>query len=752
MEDKMRNTVCDSSLQFIRNGVPQFIRTIFEEFSKTQIGVSNLFEKKSAVDLVSASFVSVKAKSLPYIDFIKNVDSKTALDLQDHLSTINIEFDNYTKIYQDELNNLGEGDIYAPLTRIESVITAFDTGFEEYTINCVPLLYMIPGYCDSAYIPSSDSLRATLYHTDQMGSTAFFDNFSSTLKIDVNHVMSIMFNYLIGKESTNELCCTSDTNDADLKESIVYMNKLINLGKSLANGSESVNVTEMIDTISKQVTASAVITYLAYYSKMIGANSNLVDWISKTFMKDFINKLDTDMIRMSGVDDDNGTDINDNNASSKKTMTDSDKNNYNVIQLGFTNWSFVIDTIFHSSPNTDNAKHVSDFSKAAYNALVEMIRAKYTTYNTLFYINANGIANIKDLVEIGYKRVLDSDNIMYLKQIKTLPQKGILRDNSDKYAHYSGDNTQLVNSVYTVKKIATIFMNLAYLTLMDFTLKHLEGAVDEPDFVTGKSKRELFVTMYNKISRSLVNSINDHTSLSGSGYNSYVIDTYYLDSIKRSNKKIGSTIDSITDWEVKSNDNEYYKRCNDDNFNTTRKNIYENRKNDIDRVACSLYDIRPASQIRSLSYNLKSSNINNDCYSYNDSVSDSEQSFSNFSAPKFLESITKVTLKPDTPMMASLESLESLEALEEKADELEAVSGESEWAYGNYNALSGLTSSVMEIKNDSDMNHTGPTVDEMMQSQNVDNTTEQESNESYKARIDLLEHKITSIMLRHFDK
>jgi hypothetical protein len=738
----MQNMVCDESLRFLRTSVSQVVRSVFELYVKSQIRISDVLLEKFKTLPLDAANLAQGATMLPFLDFLKDVDSDYAVKIQQELININVYANNSG--IDTALDHFADGDIYSPLTRVDTFVSYFDIPL--FSDRIMPLLKISPlGYSDSS-AGYSKALNISLYHDDMMGSTAIFDKMEAHASIDANHLMTYFFNSIMKStqdmEYKREGVDLTDEAEADgyMSYKLLQLDRIIHIA-SLLKSTESEDlskINKIVNDISARLTGSSVMLYLAYSANLIGAKTNFVDWAHEVFMKEYISKLDADMINSSGTTT-YGTDINDSDGSGSK-YKEGDKA-YNQIQLGFTNWSFIIDTILKADPNYEKSSSVNKYANMAFTVLRKLLSTRYTVYNTILFSSKKGVNNIQNLIELGIKRVQQIDNITYLKEIKATKDITLyLRDNTTT-GLYKTDNSLIVRNSVTSRIVGGIFLKLCYLTLLDVMNFKIQSIQDETDFYTGKSKRELLADKFNVILRETLSAVYKNSNYERHDLKNIVTSSKYRLSIIQSNSDLTNIIDNSYDkwWATHSKETiEKFKR----DYKRNDKGSYEkyvDKDIELNNIYYSLYEDKPHSVLYEIGNAFDSVNIGKPLENtYTSDLEDGEIGFIRMGETKFTDIVTDKILPQSRRMF-------TIEALEQKLNEFEENNSvESEWAYGNYNALAGISTGVMEIKNESDSTFIAPNVDDMAESQSGE--------ESYKQKVDEVFNRITSLLLRKFDR
>jgi hypothetical protein len=543
----------ESSISFIHNTLPGFIRGIYEKFIVLE---NELYSQLNTAFQTNPYSVNSFIKDVIYesgpqfIQMCKYIMSKeNQIYLQKKILEYCTEEVSYTIYKQvedtkDEFNAMPGGDINAPIRDIQGFVSSFPFSINTSVLPVICIEPVVQGGCGTLeseiYGSNKAEYNSKRYDTfwdyrvyDEVGNVQLLENVFSRLKIDIDHVLTYFF-YTFLAITVNYIRYSRE--EKNFWESYTEFHDKLN------NDADDTFVKEREEILNKYIAiveGSAILTYMSYGGKLIGAKGNMLDWLYNTFIKETVSDIEqgeyqknVDITAFSGQQlyNTKETDVVkdnfiqkaelDNQKALKKVLPSGDivwNTNliYKNLRLNYSNWCTTINAIANIDKGKGNChyykdtyfaycgKDVDGYLQMANHILSEYISHYYATYNVFVYPNPdeptfNDAGFFMDFVanRIINKeiKVIIRDSSKYLKRIQD-------------YFIDSTDVLGILKSIGLVKNcLADIFMTYTYIIMLNGLYNSQSSILDEKDALTGKSKKELF----NEIYAALVNKVNEY--------------------------------------------------------------------------------------------------------------------------------------------------------------------------------------------------------------------------------------------------
>lgn len=596
----------EKSVIFIKSNMPGFVRTSYMEFAKLFSNVADFISVKYSSNPYQAASAA-KALSIGATDIIalaKNLSSNNlnGTNGNDVINVIlsdickNTEVDeSFETISADEAFFVKNSqDIYAPLKKIRLAVTPF-TGFDDinssytykkYGLSKIPIAITISDtfrYDES--LTKNDSLSEVHLGgfdiEDSMGADTILDRLCSVCYVDINQLFACFLENLSDRikerDANDDVRSKVDPgigklffDDKSRDEDAMCdreVSRLIKIAKEAMDPDNSELIREVIESVTDVLVTSAVMTYLVFAAKIVGAKPDVFSWAYKSFIKDEMNHFDianyptaADVASFTGKASDGEGNLQTrytqdgaiNEALSEAHIAqDSEYSRtqkafvYRNIKLKFSSWSAVINALFATHCSKGNKTFFSQYDmdrlhsitecpfrlmadpkrtptfnalyKVACTALVQFLRCKYRTYNTTIQISKNSdipcssnsmIKPVVSLIRDEEARVA-LKNCLGLSNNKTDRSKLMLDDIM--IVHDAKVETILKFNESATTKVGNIFLRIAYLILMNYTHINMGNVISQKDPITGKTWGQI----YDEIYYSLAKSISDELKLYG---------------------------------------------------------------------------------------------------------------------------------------------------------------------------------------------------------------------------------------------
>jgi hypothetical protein len=539
----------ESSISFIHNALPGYLRKLYERFLVIENELYAQLEKAYGTNPYSVNkYLSeiMRSESPTFIQIFKYIMSEdNQLAILSYINDINHESLAFSKQETDEeFETIVGADIIAPLQGINIFISSFLFRYNSliYKEN-LPIICIEPEIFlhDPTVIQTKTNNE---YHTiyNENGTLSLFNRMHSILKIDINHVFTFYF-YELLRLSTIVI------NTEAFEETVFERYRRFH--DNLHTSDEV--ITNKIDTaIGKYISSvrgSAILCYMTYASKLIGAKEDMMQWLYTTFVKGTVSDIESgdffktaDITAFSGHQQDgspssNGPTIanfvNKSELDREKMRSNQfpDKNVlwnpnilYKYIRLNYSNWCTVINVIANMSRqnsaltmddiinnpdfryiDTDTEKHIS----MARFILIEYISHYFATYNVFVFPVEKEITIASFFIKFVSNRIFNSEikSIISFSCINVfdIHCKCIARScpHPRKITDYFVNSKKAIGSVYSIKLVknilADLFMTYSYIIMLNGVYNTQDRIFDEQDTFTGKSKKELFLEIYHSL-------------------------------------------------------------------------------------------------------------------------------------------------------------------------------------------------------------------------------------------------------------
>jgi len=530
-------------------------------------------------------------------------------------------FDLYNIKADEQFYIVNSADIFAPVESIKSFISPFRSNgriivsFEiDDTFTSIDGEFISSSINKFRYINSQDISGMT-------GENTIFDGkLKSACKIDID---SLYHRFL---SEINDVRIDGDTTDY-----VGKFNEIVSLIKDK-------NSIEIIERVSKELLKTSIMTYLVFASKLNGVKSDIYKWMYTAFVKDSMTNYDKAHYPVSapittasghainglphGIDslkternyDDVTLDQISKHACEKEEEPISQATIYRNIRLNYSTWAACINSIIYSGNDNKNSidlpidnafeirkdsingfrsefNNLRDFSRKT---LVSYLSARYRTYNTKVQVNNRlTIDESSKLIEFVIKLVKDEEAINIIKELvgnkrdASIFSEVFISTDQDKIAILTANQK-------ASEELANMFMDTAYLLILNYIHNTMSKVLEELDTNTGKTNKTIFEEIYfgvkNKILRTLAK--------------------FDYDTFSRNNEDIiKHMINACTPYiPVNTISNEYIKKLEDNcnvilRFITEEDNLYNYIKKVENRDAASrIVDIPYVSDFSNIKY------------------------------------------------------------------------------------------------------------------------------------------------------
>jgi hypothetical protein len=763
----MKPNQFEYSISFIHNNLPGYLRKLYEVFITLENEIYSQLKVAYETNPYSTTnyLAMVKNDGLQFIQFYRYIMSRNNQIIFQKIMQDKIRHDFTQGQHDFHLKGIEEvmafgsgGDIEAPLNQIEGFISS--APFKPFRGPCMqaklPLICIEPHVADTVIVdgPRRDRFWNVEISNNDLGNNSLLDDMVSVLKIDVNHVFSYFLHKLLAYAHNVRTLQFS-------WEEYTHFHTMINSEDEVFKE----NCETMLTNYSDIVTGSAILTYMSYAGKLLGAKEDMCNWLYTKFIKDQVNDIEkgeyfknvditafTDMqksgnqyVSDKGPGDTNviGKDEVDKEAMKlrqfqKSSVSFNPNILYKCLRLNYSNWCTCINLImqvgrrrrkvdevapgpFYSSLTAYENTNIAHYVTIAQSILKEYISHYYATYNAyVFPDTKDGLLVAGDFIKFVSNRIMDND----IKQIINSRCLNIFDvhckcvaascSHPQQLSDYFIDPTTALGTVSSLKSVlnvlADLFMLYTYIVMLTGVFNNQETIHDEPDALTGKSKKELFLEIYYGLIRrakqffenrdgwrhaQIVITSRDFISKSQwengffADYNATLKNIYtpLTDFIENCHEQIANT--DILNVRAALERIRSPITLNASSYPTINFNDDMKVNEDIDGLLSELYDIHPMSVIVELMKAYKYSGAEN-LTNYAD-VSDS----SDFARAGRLFPQNRVTLdllnKTRLYEPKLFTSLESAEELLTKAEE-DSLAGSN----GNYSFMGGLGGSVTD--------------------------------------------------------
>ena len=734
----MEMQILDRSLKSIRSSIPSFVRKVFEVYNETQKDLASVVANNKKIFSTTKMFRDHN-DHITYFDIMNEISKDISVKTQLTLTNCVSRFGSYySEEYKLRGNYTGEASTQFPINSVQGIVS-------ENRPHDIPFIKV-------SAIPSNISSNRTYNHDykidffDKEGSATIFEFMQSVLYIDVDHMFDYFyrtFHKIVKSSTVYESENTIVDYDLNINKDV-----FIRIADYLNNIENIETITEIVNTYTKSIIRSASLTYLIFIGKTLHAKTSTVDWFYSTFMKEFVNNLD-------GI-------------RPPRTIAPSDTMNDKTepIQFAYSNWTFVLDSLLKTN-NEDKKNTYIHFGR---DVLLHLISSKFTATNAMYQFTKDGMKEVTDLISVANRFVFDSDNKMYLKECSNI-QKNLrynrIHDYTDSVSLYGYHRPELFDTAVqkkhldTTKLFAKLFIQSSYLIVLYKTISRISQSINEKTFYNGKTLHELSVEKFSQVLLGISKTINSNrSSLLSNHFKNIPINSQHKERLLKEYLQILSSNSQNYDGFVYD-----YKPLLE--FYSTRNNKIEqsyNKDEGIENLIIfdSLYYIEPITPLNWIrnafeTYNLQEE-LSNQLSHYGDDASTSIIGGKALFGEILSDSTAEFMNRPNPAILQSLETLE--QAFEDLKSE---VSGESEWAYGNYNALAGLNTGVISITNDlytSSVNKGDISTDvdkmiltqggDMAKDEDEDETVTTTAEESYETRVHRLSYNLNKLMVEKF--
>jgi hypothetical protein len=522
----------ETSIRFIHDTVPGFIRKMYEDFLVFENELYAQLKKANETVPYSVNnyILQIIHQRRPYfIQIMKYIMSE---ENQIKLQLLLFENCKLNKCESSFINNeemdwMPEGDIVAPVTSLEGFISAFSSDCErDLPLICIEpvVINKLPFVTVAAHTKYSNARIWDFDIYNEIGNISLFDSMHSVVKIDINHVFTYFFYSLL----SHYVLPNTSLRSGDIYEVPVW-ELYSKFHDCLWNGELDEYKDIMLRKYIQKIVGSAILTYMTYAGRLIGAKENMLNWLYTTFVKDAVDSIKSGEFQtVSDVTEY----IDPCSVPHSEVLDDYNKKKlFKALRLNYSNWATVINAITQMtnrekdkkqiptycyrefrSKNRDTDAHIT----MAYTILSEYISHNYATYNVYIFPSpdkggltlasyfikfvSSRIFNteIKDIIRFSCINVFD----VRCKCIRSSCPHS--REITDYYIN-SEDAISMVHALKFVKSfLADLFMNYAYILMLNGLYNNQDTILDDIDPFTGVSKKELFLNIY----KQLVNNIN----------------------------------------------------------------------------------------------------------------------------------------------------------------------------------------------------------------------------------------------------
>jgi hypothetical protein len=433
-------------------------------------------------------------------------------------------------------------------------ISSFSYEYDPYIgNNLLPIMCIEPESNNMWQLQSTVSDGMSYTSIDDMnGNTSLFNNLSSVLKIDINHIFTFYF-YSILKGLIN-ISTTTTVEEVPAFEIYRKFHSDLN--------SQDEDITKKIEDIlvqyHKEIEASAILCYMTYAGKLIGAKEDMVQWLYTTFIKGTVSDIEkgdftnsADITAFSGHQLRSDIKVNDyehpiiNNFIDKSKIDNEKTLNmqlpdksvmwntgilYKHLRLNYSNWCTVINLIsnfkrdysrhniseddIRNKPNDflfANNTDLNDHLSVAKYILTEYISHYFATYNVFVFPTEKEVTVASFFISFVANRIFNAEIKSIINDICD-----ISNIRSKKISEHFVNSEKAIGILYAIKLVknvlADLFMIYSYVIMLNGVYNTQDRILDEKDPLTGRSKKELFLEIYHSLIKKIDTFLNNNGS------------------------------------------------------------------------------------------------------------------------------------------------------------------------------------------------------------------------------------------------
>ena len=561
----MRLNQYEKSIYVLKENVPNFIRLAYSTFADL---FNVLFENciceaakelpSSTRDVCNALLCCCDSRGVSFSDicFKYFTQINNIREFNEKLAKLSVHGkEEFSKTSEDTFFNVNDTDIEAPVDSIRGVFSLANevvNGWSrsqsktEICENIVPLIFQ-PIFNAFNHNNNQDDIK------DLTGTDSILSHGTTELCVDLGALFDSFFEKAVCLSKFGEqeslVSNESEVVSREIEENLEsILDRISAVGKVIQN-----KASDICESITKTILASALATYTVYAAKLNGSKQDIYDWAYKAFVKDSLSFIDVkdyinnaDITRYSGHRAGEKEEIGKPYGMPASEVTDTDGNiqtalnagalNFNngdlpisvkkiiyrSIRLQYSLWASVINSIFCTGKsNRTTARPLVTPNVVAlcdpvlgnrYESLLELSRtifssfakARYRTFNTgtQFTEKREAVSSLS-AVDIGISKIVDQK------------AKEILKESTKNFKISSLFFNDLNNSVIlteannrAVNEIRKLFIQTAYLLMLNKINQNSGKILEDEDPITGKTRKELFNEIYYGISINLSKAIN----------------------------------------------------------------------------------------------------------------------------------------------------------------------------------------------------------------------------------------------------
>ena len=559
----MRLNQYEKSIYVLKENVPNFIRLAYSTFADL---FNVLFEDcictaakeipSSTRDVCSALLCCCESRGVSFSDicFKYFTQINNIREFNEKLAKLSVHGkEEFSKTSEDTFFNVNDTDIEAPVESIRGVFSLANevvNGWSrsqsktEICEKIVPLIFQ-PVFNTFKH-NNQDDIK------DLTGTDSILSHGTTELCVDLGALFDSFFEKAVDLSKFGEqeavVSNESEVVSREIEENLEsILDRISAVGKVIQN-----KASDICESITKTILASALATYTVYAAKLNGSKQDIYDWAYKAFVKDSLSFIDVkdyinnaDITRYSGHRTGEKDEIGKPYGMPASEVTDTDGNiqtalnagalNFNngdlpisvkkiiyrSIRLQYSLWASVINSIFCTGKsNRKTYQPLASIHEVSvdpvlgnrYESLLELSRAifssfakaRYRTFNTgtQFTEKREAVSSLSS-VDIGISKIVDQK------------AKDILKESTKNFKISSLFFNDLNNSVIlteannrAINEIRKLFIQTAYLLMLNKINQNSGKILEDEDPITGKTRKELFNEIYYGISINLSKAIN----------------------------------------------------------------------------------------------------------------------------------------------------------------------------------------------------------------------------------------------------
>jgi hypothetical protein len=550
----------ESSISFIHSALPGYLRYLYEKFLVIENELYAQLERAYNSNPYSVNeYIKeiIESKCPQFIQIFKYIMSEeNQINMHALMSNINDEsLDRWNNSSEDTFETVVGADLVAPLSTIKIFISSFPYAYNTNMLNCnknLPIMCIEPEVSLNNHIISLTENGYTPFIENENGNLSLFNNLTSVLKIDINHVFSFYFHGLF------DVAINTGHIESIRENPFEFYRKFHNTLND-KNEETSKEIESHLMHYWHAVEGSAILCYMTYAGKLLGSKEDMVQWLYNTFVKGTVSDIETgdffknaDITAFSGHQNDNidnGYDnpvlnnfVNKSSIDKEKTLNKQFPDNkvmwnpnilYKHLRLNYSNWCTVINLISQINKSKDfsklseydirNKPNEFVFSKStdidnhvdvARKILSEYISHYFATYNVYVFPVEKEVTVASYFIKFVSNRIFNAEikSVISFACLNTFDIRCKCIHSScphpRKLSDYFVNSEKAISILYAIKLVknvlADLFMTYSYVIMLNGVYNTQDRIIDEKDALTGRSKKELFIEIYH----SLIKKIN----------------------------------------------------------------------------------------------------------------------------------------------------------------------------------------------------------------------------------------------------